>query len=321
LLVVELIAIVFALVSFSSGSLFIHIALISVVVLWVGLTAAAILCWLMRQNWLSSHLSTSLTAIGVTLAMTLLVSLLSLGFGAMLLFGPTAQDVAYTLIRNLAVAAILIGLALRYFYLRYESEKNLEVQAQARLQALQARIRPHFLFNSMNTIASLTHDQPDLAEQAIENLSDLFRASLSAEASISLQQELELTRSYVDLEALRLGQRLEVNWHLPDIEPELNLPALTLQPLMENAIYHGVEPLPEGGVIDITISPQDGLIAISISNPRLMDNTGRFHTGNQMAVENIRERLAIAFAGEASMEQIETDTRYTVILKIPVGGG
>jgi two-component system sensor histidine kinase AlgZ len=321
LLVVELIAIVFALVSFGSGSLYIHIALISVVVLWVGLTDAAILCWLMRQNWMRSHLSTSLVAISVTLAMTLLVSLLSLGFGSMLLFGPTAQDVTYTLIRNLSVAAILIGLALRYFYLRYESEKNLEVQAQARLQALQARIRPHFLFNSMNTIASLTHDQPDLAEQAIENLSDLFRASLSAEASISLQQELELTRSYVDLEALRLGQRLEVNWHLPDIEPELNLPALTLQPLMENAIYHGVEPLPEGGVIDITISPQDELIAISISNPRLMDNTGRFHTGNQMAVENIRERLAIAFAGEASMEQIETDTRYTVILKIPVGEG
>jgi two-component system sensor histidine kinase AlgZ len=321
LLVVELIAIVFALVSFGSGSLFIHIALISIVVLWVGLTDAAILCWIMRQNWLSSHLSTSLVTISVTLAMTLLVSLLSLGVGSMLLYGPTAQDVVYTLIRNLAVAAILIGLALRYFYLRYESEKNLEVQAQARLQALQARIRPHFLFNSMNTIASLTHDQPDLAEQAIENLSDLFRASLSAEASISLQQELELTRSYVDLEALRLGQRLEVNWHLPDIEPDLNLPALTLQPLMENAIYHGVEPLPEGGVIDITISPQDELIAISISNPRLMDNTGRFHTGNQMAVENIRERLTIAFAGAASMEQIETDTRYTVILKIPVGEG
>jgi len=321
LLVVELIAIVFALVSFGSGSLFIHIALISIVVLWVGLTAAAILCWLMRKNWMRSHLSTSLVAVSVTLAMTLLVSLLSLGFGSMLLFGPTAQDVTYTLIRNLSVAAILIGLALRYFYLSYESEKNLKVQAQARLQALQARIRPHFLFNSMNTIASLTHDQPDLAERAIENLSDLFRASLSAEASISLQEELELTRSYVDLEALRLGNRLEVNWHLPDIEPELNLPALTLQPLMENAIYHGVEPLPEGGVIDITISPQDELIAISISNPRIVDNTGRFHTGNQMAVENIRERLAIAFAGEASMEQIETDTRYTVILKIPVGEG
>ena len=120
------------------------------------------------------------------------------------------------------------------------------MQAQARLQALQARIRPHFLFNSMNTIASLTHDQPDLAEQAIENLSDLFRASLSAEASISLSQEIELTRSYVDLEALRLGFRLSVvTGPCPTTAALVNLPALTLQPLMENAIYHGIEPLPK----------------------------------------------------------------------------
>ena len=319
LLVIELIAIVFALVSFASGSLFVHIALISVVILWVGLTDAAILCWLSRHNWLRSHLSTTLVVISITLLMTLLVSLLSLGFGSMLRFGPTAQDVGYTLMRNLAVASILIGLALRYFYLQYESEMILKVQAQARLQALQARIRPHFLFNSMNTIASLTHDQPDRAEQAIENLSDLFRASLSAEASISLQQELELTRSYVDLESLRLGQRLEVNWHIPETEPVLNLPALTLQPLMENAIYHGVEPLPEGGVIDLIITPKDGMISISISNPLVADNNGRIRKGNQMAVENIRERLAIAFAGEASMEQSETDTRYTVTLNIPGG--
>ena len=319
LLVVELIAIVFALVSFGNGSLFVHIALISVIVLWVGLTDAAILCWFSRQNWLSSHLITTLAVVTITLVMTLLASLLSLGFGSMLRFGPTAQDVAYTLLRNLSVAAILVGLALRYFYLQYESELMLKVQAQARLQALQARIRPHFLFNSMNTIASLTHDQPDLAEKAIENLSDLFRASLSAEASISLQQELELTRSYVDLESLRLGHRLEVNWHIPEIEPVLNLPALTLQPLMENAIYHGVEPLPEGGVIDLTITSQDELVAISISNPLLADYKGGIRKGNQMAVENIRERLAIAFAGEASMEQSETDTRYTVTLKIPGG--
>jgi len=268
---------------------------------------------------LSSHLSTTLVVITITLVMTLLVSLISLGFGSVLRFGPTAQDATYTLLRNLSVGAILVGLALRYFYLQYESELMLKVQAQARLQALQARIRPHFLFNSMNTIASLTHDQPDLAERAIENLSDLFRASLSAEASISLQQELELTRSYVDLESLRLGNRLEVNWHIPEIEPVLNLPALTLQPLMENAIYHGVEPLPEGGVIDLTITSQEDFVAISISNPLLADYNGGIRKGNQMAVENIRERLAIAFAGEASMEQSETDTRYTVTLKIPGG--
>ena len=317
LLVVELIAIVFALVSFGSGSLFVHIALISMVMLWVGLSTAAILCLLTRQDWLGNHLRTTIIAFSVTLLMTLLASYLSLGLGSMLRYGPSAQDVSYTLMRNLSIALILIGLALRYFYLHYESEQHLQVQAQARLQALQARIRPHFLFNSMNTIASLTHDQPDLAEQAIENLSDLFRASLSAEASISLAQEIELTRSYINLEALRLGDRLEVKWQLPSREPSLSLPALTLQPLVENAIYHGVEPLPNGGVIEISINESNGSMEISISNPLMSTQPSTRRKGNRMAIDNIRERLALTFGGAASMELSESETRYTVKLIIP----
>ena len=257
LLVVELIAIMFALVSHGGGSMFVNISLISVAMLWVALTTAAALCFITRQGWLGSHTQTTVFVFAVTIVMTLLVSFLSLGLGGMMRYGPTASDVGYTLLRNLSIAIILTGLALRYFFLHWESDMRLQVQAQARLQALQARIRPHFLFNSMNTIASLTHDQPDLAEQAIENLSDLFRASLAAESSISLAQELELTRSYVDLEALRLGDRLVVNWHLPEEEPKLNLPALTLQPLVENAIYHGIEPLSEGGSIDLSIGEHD----------------------------------------------------------------
>ena len=317
LLVVELIAIVFALVSFGGGSLFVHISLISVAMLWVGMATAAVLCVLMRKDWLGSHLRTTIIAISTTLLMTLLVSFGSLSIGDMMRFGPTAQDVGYTLTRNLAVAAILIGLALRYFYLHYESDMRLQVQAQARLQALQARIRPHFLFNSMNTIASLTHDQPDLAEKAIENLSDLFRASLAAESSITLQQELELTRSYIELEALRLGDRLELVWKLPSPLPSLNLPALTLQPLVENAIYHGIEPLPNGGIIEIEIRQPDDDIELLISNPVIPVQQSERRQGNRMAMDNIKERLALAFDGLASMALSETETRYTVMLTIP----
>jgi two-component system sensor histidine kinase AlgZ len=276
------------------------------------------LCLIRRQGWLGNHLRTTVITISLTLLMALLASFMSLGLGSALQFGPTAQDVGFTLTRNLAVAAILVGLALRYFYLHYESDLHLKVQATARLQALQARIRPHFLFNSMNTIASLTHGQPDLAEQAIENLSDLFRASLAAESSISLQQELELTRSYIDLESLRLGERLEVNWHLPEQEPSLNLPALTLQPLVENAIYHGIEPLSSGGSIDIRIEPCAHNIKISISNPVVPKQQERQQQGNRMALENIRERLDLAFSGTASMSVNESETRYTVQLKIPM---
>jgi two-component system sensor histidine kinase AlgZ len=318
LLVVELIAIVFALVSFGGGSLSIHIGLISTTMLWVGITTALLLCLFGRQGWLGGHLQTTLIAITLTLVMTLLVSLMSLMFGAAIHFGPMAQNVGFTLTRNLAVAAILVGLASRYFYLHYESDLRLQVQARARLQALQARIRPHFLFNSMNTIASLTHDQPDLAEQAIENLSDLFRASLAAESSIALAQELELTRSYIDLEALRLGERLEVNWRLPENEPILTLPALTLQPLVENAIYHGIEPLPSGGSIDIEITTADGYLEVSIANPITPAQQARQREGNRMALENIRERLDLAFSGAASMTVNESESVYTVRLIIPL---
>jgi two-component system sensor histidine kinase AlgZ len=317
LLVVELFAIVFALVSYKSGSLYVQIALNSVLMQWIGLSVAVILCGITRLGYLTDIRTTTVTAVGATLLTTLLASWASVYLIDMLRIGPQLLDTGFILLRNSAIAAIMIGLALRYFYVYYESEKTLEIQARSRLQALQARIRPHFLFNSMNTIASLTHVDPDLAEQAIVNLSELFRASLAAEASIPLQQELELTRSYIQLESLRLGDRLSVKWQIPDEQVEVSLPALTLQPLVENAIYHGVEPLPEGGVIDIRIDTVDNFIRIEISNPLLEDRTEQHREGNQMAVNNIRERLQLAFAGEATMQQLEENDQFTVTLNLP----
>ena len=318
LLVIELFAIVFALVNFKSGSLYVQIALNSVLMQWIGLSVAAILCTITRLGYLSEVRTTTIVAIAITMVVTLLASWASVSLMEMLRLGPQSQSTGFILLRNTAVAAILIGLALRYFYVQYESVKILETQARSRLQALQARIRPHFLFNSMNTIASLTHIEPDLAEQAIINLSELFRASLAAEASIPLQQELELTRSYIELESLRLGDRLSVNWQITDNDFVASLPALTLQPLVENAIYHGVEPLSEGGVIDISIDTVDEFVRIVISNPLLEDRTEEHREGNQMAVDNIRERLQIAFAGKAAMQQLEENDRFTVTLNLPL---
>ena len=317
-LVIELIAIVFALVSYRSGDFYIHLALLSVLMQWIGLTSAAVLCQLSRWGAMRTILKTTAITFGVGLSITLAVTLFSETVANMTLISIGKTNAVFELTRNLSVAAILMGLALRYFYFQYESRIVLEAQAQARLQALQARIRPHFLFNSMNTIASLTYDQPDLAERAIEDLSDLFRASLAAEDSVSLQQELELTRSYIQLEVLRLGDRLKINWNMPDDTIHLSLPALTLQPLVENAIYHGIEPLPEGGVINITIERVDDKVRIVISNPLLENPTEQHRKGNQMAVDNIRERLQITFANEATMSQQEEDRRFTVTLLLPV---
>ena len=318
LLIIELFAIVFALVSFKSGSLYVQIALNSVLMQWIGISVAAILCAVTRLGYLSNVRTTTIAAIAVTMSITVLVSWVSVSVLEMLSMESQAQNTGFIVLRNTTIAAILIGLALRYFFVQYESQKTLEIQARSRLQALQARIRPHFLFNSMNTIASLTHIEPDLAEQAIVNLSELFRASLAAEASIPLQQELELTRSYIQLESLRLGDRLSVNWQIADNRILASLPALTLQPLVENAIYHGVEPLPDGGVIDISIDRVDDFIRISISNPLLENRTEQHREGNRMAVNNIRERLQIAFAGEATMQQVEENNQFTVTLNLPI---
>lgn len=317
LLAVQLIAIVFALISYRQGSFYVHIALISVFMLWVGIGVSALLCLLRRCGLLKTAITTTVYAIAVTLLITLLVTLSGDYLSSALRMIREPQDLVYLLLRNLAVSLILIGLALRYFYLEYEAKLRLEIQAQARLQALQARIRPHFLFNSMNTIASLTHDEPDLAEQSIENLSDLFRASLAAEANVSLEQELALTRSYIELESLRLGDRLKVDWQIPSPLPDLGLPALTLQPLVENAIYHGIEPIYEGGTIEVRITHSAGFIELRITNPLLADRSLQHQKGNQMAVENIRERLQLAFGGAATLSLHEVDEQFSVTLLLP----
>ena len=320
ILVIELMAIAFALVSYDGEQLFVHIAMISVVMQWSGLGSAAVLCGVSRLGWLNSTTSTTVVGFGVTLLITLLISLASVKINDVFILSGSNTSLAYVLLRNLSVSAILAGMAMRYFYFQAESRRHLEIQARTRLQALQARIRPHFLFNSMNTIASLTHDQPDLAEEAIENLSDLFRASLAAEDSISLKQELELTRHYVDLEQLRLGDRLKVNWNVAESLPQTELPALTLQPLVENAIYHGVEPLPDGGEVDISVHSTSLNMTISISNPLPDGSESMSRSGNQMAVENIRERLELSFSGAAQMQVDQENNRFTVTLILPITG-
>ncbi len=193
----------------------------------------------------------------------------------------------------------------------------IKTEAKARLQALQARIRPHFLFNSLNTIASLTYSDPERAEQAIENLADLFRASLNASSSISLQEEIELTREYIDLESLRLDERLKIDWNIDANSEQITLPALTLQPLVENAIYHGIEPLEEGGTVNISIHQNDDL-TIEITNPLNLSESKSHRQGNRMALNNIAERLHLAFQGKAKIEHIVQNNLYTVTIKIPI---
>lgn len=212
----------------------------------------------------------------------------------------------------LAVAAG--GLLLLYFELR--ASALTPAQAEARLAALNARIRPHFLFNTLNAVLSLIRSRPQQAELALESLSDLFRAAMRDPGErVSLGDEIELGEQYLALEQLRLGERLQVVWQVdPDLLSQPILP-LMLQPLLENAVYHGIEPMPGGGTVRITIQRQAEKMLIEIANPR-PDSTPVPH-GNQMALANIRERLALYYDLEARLECQATADHYTVLIYLP----
>jgi two-component system sensor histidine kinase AlgZ len=210
------------------------------------------------------------------------------------------------------------ALALRYFYVSAEWKRTIELEARARIRALQARIRPHFLFNSMNTIAALTRTDPQGAEQAVEDLADLFRANLSdARNQIPLKEELEVARIYQRIEQLRLGDRLKVRWNVADLPMRALVPSLLVQPLLENAVYHGIEVLPEGGTIVINGGFDGEQITLEVCNPVLPENSSRRAEGHQLAIDNIRQRLALAWPGNSRVEVNRKDAEYRIMLTFP----
>ncbi len=319
ILVLELIAIVLALASVPvNANLFIYIALMSLYIQWIGLSSAALLCLLRRFQFMRRTVLATLLSLLVVVAVTLLLAVVAYQLNDVMRFEFFTNDsLGSVILKHVAIALVLYGLALRYFFVQYTRQHMIKTESSARLQALQARIRPHFLFNSLNTIASLTHDEPDRAERAIESLADLFRASLNAEASISLKREIDLTRAYIELELMRLDERLKVSWQLDADMDEISLPALTLQPLVENAIYHGIEPNPEGGEVTITIRQNENL-HIQITNPLMKTGSGQHRSGNRMALGNISERLHLAFYGQAKIEHVAENDLYKVDIVIPL---
>ena len=240
------------------------------------------------------------------------------------------------LLRNLAISAIVTAVALRYFYIQHQRTLTLAAESRARIQALQSRIRPHFLFNSMNTIASLTRTRPEVAEQVTEDLAELFRASL-ADASIpsTLADEMEICRQYLRIEEQRLGERLRAALSVDDRLGRARLPRLTLQPLVENSVYHGVEPMPEGGTVRVSAEQQDNRLCLRISNPLSaaqklanaqidLESKGASGSspaarrgGNHMAQENVALRLRAFFDDSATLRVRMDGNEYVVELEFP----
>jgi len=219
------------------------------------------------------------------------------------------------LLRNLLLGLMLCGALLYYFQLRAKALSP--AISEARLQALQARIRPHFLFNSITAVLSLLRTDPHQAESALEDMAELFRVLMRDNRDLApLTNEVELCRQYLALEKLRLGDRLQVEWHLKSMPGDALVPPLVLQPLLENAVYHGIEPSSTPGVVSINIFFKSGDVHAILRNP-YQPNGGRHHGGNKMAIANVRERLALHFDAEGSLQSKVVGNTYEVHLRMP----
>lgn len=219
--------------------------------------------------------------------------------------------------------AVLLGggtafAVLAYFNWRYRVLSP--ALAEARLQALQARIRPHFLFNSLNSVLSLIRNSPRQAEEALANLADLFREHMADNRQLSpLSRELELARAYVALEQIRLGERLQMVWKVDNAPSDALLPPLVLQPLLENAIYHGVEGSPSGGQVRVDIFAYGNSLNLVLRNP--VHSAADRRSGNRMALSNIRERLALHFDADAALTTHVVGGEFIVHVMMPLRRG
>jgi two-component system sensor histidine kinase AlgZ len=318
-LIAELIAIILALAGHSPADQFlIELARISLFVQWLALLGCGVMC-LFRSRLESAGTTRAFVLSFVILEIVCLV-LAEISYQLAQSFPdfiPIHGSHLLFIVRTFAISSIVIALAMRYLYVSSEWRRSVVLEAQARISALQAVIRPHFLFNSMNTIASLTRSDPRQAEEAVEDLSDLLRANLGGSGDrTSLKEELEVAAIYQRIEKLRLGDRLNVRWDVGKLPMRALIPSLTIQPLLENAIYHGIELLPEGGEVLVTGNRGEKYLDITISNP-VADSEKRARSGNQMALANIRQRFELAYGSRAHVDVEEKGTTYTVKLRFP----
>lgn len=305
-------ALVLVLVNSSHGSFWLTLGTLSMVVQWIVLCSALLLCQI--RGLINGLPPTRGGALAFTVCLLVAAVVLWLAQYPR----PEPFDPLLWL-KSLLIAAIFAGILLRYLYLQQQLSNQQRAELHARIQSLQARIRPHFLFNSINTIASLIRFDPAAAEQTLEDLSDLFRYSLQSPGLVSLDEEVQLCRRYIAIEQRRLGQRLEMRWDFTEPLPAIQVPSLLLQPLLENAIHHGIQKLPGGGVLTLNIVRRREGTTIKIGNPIVAPHPDEWagkgaregekedgqekeqKTGHRIALDNIRHRLQLYFGKGADL--------------------
>ena len=292
-----------------------YFGLTLLVVQWIALLTLVILFILRRRLGRMRPPQVAYVAVILLLLNTWLV-----GSAAWMLireFSPRSDDGWPSLFLRLTGIALAVGvLGLAAFRNHWRSRQLALRAKQAELESLRARIRPHFLFNTLNTAAALVHQRPGEAEQILLDLADLFRAALSGPREITLAEELALTRRYVEIESLRFSDRLGVAWKLPDPLPEVMLPTLSVQPLVENAIRHGVELSSARSLVEIEVAQVDGLVRITVRND-LPANGQTSQQGHRLGQASTRARIEALSGDGARFETAIEDGRYVARITLP----
>lgn len=304
---------------------------------WQALNAMHLLQYMLYINWVLlcfaalvelfhqafQHMGIKLALISGFLLLQAIVVLTTISLNVVIHFGMNFNFQGL----NLAIALDQVGLHLslgvllgmfcfRYLYLREQWEQQQHSELNARIQAMQARIQPHFLFNSMNSVISLISIDPDKAEQMLLNLSRLFRASFQELKLVSLQEEIDLCQRYLEIEQIRLGERLQIEWKLEnkDLYSQVQIPLLTLQPLLENSIFHGVEKILTKSTISILVEILQNQINIIITNPYTQDNK-TLKKGHGIAIENVRQRLQAYYGPSMTFQAFAGEGMFTTVVR------
>jgi len=290
--------------------------LVTVYAQWLALFCTSGLC--VTSAW-TGRLSAKGAWIGSGLITLLLAGIFSYAAwhaSAIIGFPQDDESVGQFVFESTFAVGLVAVVFLRYLLIRTRWRAELMAQADARVQALQARIRPHFLFNSLNTIASLIPVDPNSAEAATLDLADIFRGSMRrADQAISFAEELQLARQYLDMEKRRLGERMEVNWRVDELPANAAVLPLMLQPLLENAVAHGIQSRKEGGTIAVYGREEGDQVVVTIANPVAAE--GSRASGHGIAIDNIRERLRLAFGSRASLITYENGEQFYAVLSLP----
>ena len=310
----ELLAILLAVAPDAGSDRLARFGLLSFGVQWIALFTLASLYALRHplRHWRTSGI------VVLAVAILFVVTLLSSALAGVLFRGLWIDQEANWLATGLrffvAMACMMLfGLvALRSHWLAQTQEYRAK---QAELATLQARVDPHFLFNTLNTGIALVHARPDAAERLLLDLSDLFRAALAGPRTIPLADELDLARRYLDIEQLRFGPRLQVTWDAPDALPRLLLPSLSIQPLVENAIHHGIEPRREGGEVTVRVAVEDRDVVVEIGNPLAEAPSQRADRGHRVGQPAVAARLREA---GGSFDATAEGDRYVARVRIPL---